>query len=127
MCKESRQEGAPLIKKVTVEHLTEILGCSDRGANGYSCFMHHGDKVLEGHGRYIVTSVSDDGVTGNGILGASIISVFSNTAEPDFGLVISRHTWWISSLLKTAVISSGLLVVCLIRFASELQLNTVHR
>jgi P-type Ca2+ transporter type 2C len=59
VCKESKHEGASPVKKATTEHLTKVLGWADRRANDYSCFMHRGDKVLEGSGRYIVTAVSD--------------------------------------------------------------------
>ena len=61
VCKKAKYEGPP-VKKATIEHLAKILGWSDRRTNDYSCFMHHGDKVLEGSGRYVVTAVSDEGL-----------------------------------------------------------------
>lgn len=104
VCKESKQQGARLVKKATIERLTDILRCSDHTVNEYSCFIHYGDKVLDGSGRYIVTAVSDVGLID----------------------ATHAHTWWISSL-KTGVIASALLIMCLIRFASELQLHSTHR
>lgn len=68
VCKESKHEEAPLVKKATIEHLTKILDWSDLRTTNYSCFMHRGDKVLEGSGRYIVTSISDIGSIDNTVL-----------------------------------------------------------
>jgi Ca2+-transporting ATPase len=77
VCKESTGEGAPLVKKVTIEHLIKILGCSDRKSDEYSCLMHRGDKVLEGSGRYLVTAVSDVAIINNSVL---------STSSPWFGI-----------------------------------------
>jgi magnesium-transporting ATPase (P-type) len=128
VCKESKHEGVPLVKKATIEHLTKVLGWSNHRPNDYSCFMHSGDKVLEGSGRYIVTAVSVVGVIdSNYSVPRACAYMLWKSRSADFYLAYRRHTWWISSLLKASVIATGLLVMCLIRFASELQLNTTHR
>jgi magnesium-transporting ATPase (P-type) len=70
VCNKSKDEGVPLVKKATIEHLIKIIGCSDRKSNEYSCFMHCGDKVLEGSCRYLVTAISDVAVIDNSVLRA---------------------------------------------------------
>jgi hypothetical protein len=90
--------------------------------------MHSGDKVLEGSGRYIVTAVSVVGfIDSNYSVLRACAYMRWKSRSADYYLAYRRHTWWISSLLKASVIATGLLIMCSIRFASELQLNTTHR
>lgn len=49
------------VKKVTIEHLSRMVGHSDPRVEQADCFLHAGDKVFEGSGRYVVTAMSNSG------------------------------------------------------------------
>jgi magnesium-transporting ATPase (P-type) len=63
-CDESKREGtrpgAGTIRKVSMEHIARMMYHADPRVRYSDCFMHSGDRVLEGSGRYVVTAISNE-------------------------------------------------------------------
>ena len=63
-CDETKREGtgpgAGTFRKVSMEHIARMMYHADPRIRYSDCFMHSGDRVLEGSGRYVVTAVNNE-------------------------------------------------------------------